>query len=120
MTIPIPVNDHRSVLSNVQYEWPQRTLKNPDRSPLLAAAACIRGLIDTIKYLLDELILWVATFLEKLDAALTEHFGPRWWEQFDLKPDEHIGISDPDANPVSCPRISRATGESEEMVASED
>jgi hypothetical protein len=82
LTIPIPVNDHRSVLSNAQHEWPQRTLKNPDRSPLLAAAACIRGLIDTIKYLLDELILWIATFLEKLDAALTEYFGRRWWTQF--------------------------------------
>ena len=82
LTIPIPVNVHRSAFSKAQYEWPQRTLKNPDRSPLLAAAACIRGVIDTIKILLDELILWIATFLERLDDALTKHFGPRWWEQF--------------------------------------
>lgn len=79
LTIPIPANDHRAVLSEAQYEWPKETLKNPDRSPLLAAAACIRGFIDTIKYLLDKLLLWVAHFLEALNEFLVAQLGPRWW-----------------------------------------
>lgn len=87
ITIPIRVNDHRAVLSERQYDWPRRTLRNPHRSPLRAAAACIRGLIDTTRYLLDALIQWIPDFLENLDEALTQHFGPRWWQTlpFDRK-----------------------------------
>lgn len=84
ITIPIPVNDHRAVLSEQQYEWPKRTLRNPNRSPLRAAAACIRGLTDWIRYLLDELIHWIPDFLESLDEFLTQEFGPRWWQALPL------------------------------------
>ena len=80
LTVPVPVNAHRSVLSEAQYRWPLRTLTNPDGSPLRAAAACIRGLIDMITYLLDELIAWIPTFLERLDEVLTQHVGRRWWK----------------------------------------
>src|SRR5271155_2369537 len=30
VTIPVPVNDHRAELSVAQYDWPKRTLENPD------------------------------------------------------------------------------------------
>jgi hypothetical protein len=83
LTIPIPVNDHRAILSEAQYEWPKATLENPDRSPLLAIAGCIRGLIDVIGYLLDELLAWVPQYLEKLDAFLVARLGSRWWSDTD-------------------------------------
>lgn len=79
LTIPIPVNDHRAVLSEDQYEWPKATLENPGRSPLLAISACIRGLIAMIKYLLDELLGWIPPFLEALHAFLVDEIGPNWW-----------------------------------------
>jgi hypothetical protein len=88
LTVPIPVNAHRSVLSEAQYDWPKHTLKNPNRSPLRAAAACTRGLIETVSYLLDELIRWIPDFLELLDEALTHHFGPRWWNTLQLESKE--------------------------------
>src|SRR5712664_819260 len=37
-TIPIPANNHR-ILSDRQIDWPVDTLRNPNASPLLAAAA---------------------------------------------------------------------------------
>jgi hypothetical protein len=84
-TIPIPVNDHRARLSLAQHNWPSRTLRNPDRSPLLAIAACIRGLIDFIEYCIDELLRWAVTELEQLDGQLVEKLGPRWWKQITPK-----------------------------------
>jgi hypothetical protein len=79
LTIPVPVNDHRAVLSEDQYEWPRATRENPDRSPLLIIAGCIRGLYKTIVYLLDELLLWIAEYLERLDDFMTSHLGAKWW-----------------------------------------
>lgn len=78
LTIPIPANDHAD-LSEAQRSWPKTTLENSDRSPLLAAAACIRGLVDIVRYLMDQLLLWIAQFLEMLDAFLRSQFGPKWW-----------------------------------------
>lgn len=79
VTIPVPVNDHRARLSPEQNNWPSRTLRNPDRSPLLAGAACIRGFIDVLRYLLDEVLQWLAEELENLDEILGERLGPQWW-----------------------------------------
>ena len=79
VTIQVPVNDHRARLSIAQYDWPKRTLENPDGSPLLAAAACIRGFVDTIFYLIDKLLLWIPEMLEVLDRFLAEKLGPKWW-----------------------------------------
>jgi hypothetical protein len=79
ITILVPVNEHRARLSPAQYDWPKETLENPDGSPLLKIAACIRGFIDTVQYLMDEYLLWIAEFLEWLNAYLQERHGPKWW-----------------------------------------
>jgi hypothetical protein len=79
VTIPIPVNDHRADLSVAQMDWSKRTRENPDRSPLLAAAACIRGFIDTVVYLIEKGLSWIAEMLEKADEFLTDKLGARWW-----------------------------------------
>ncbi len=80
-TVPVPVNDHRACLSLDQYGWPRRTLRNPDRSPLLAIAACIRGFIAFLEYCVEQLLRWAPQELEGLDQYLTEKIGPRWWRR---------------------------------------
>lgn len=79
VTIPVPANDHAAELNAAQQDWPKQTRQNPDGSPLIAAAGCIRGFIDTILYLINQGLLWVADMLEKADAFLTQKFGKRWW-----------------------------------------
>lgn len=44
--VTVPANDHRAELSVAQQDWPKKTPENPDGSPLLAAAARIRGFVD--------------------------------------------------------------------------
>ena len=78
-TIPVPVNDHRAELSPAQYDWPRETLENPDGSPLLKAAAHIRGFRDWVVHLIETGLLWVAEALEWLHAYLIEELGPKWW-----------------------------------------
>jgi hypothetical protein len=85
-TTPIPVNDHQADLNEAQRDWPKRTLENPDRSPLLAAAGSIRGFIDTILYLIRQGLHWIADMLETADTFLTEKFGPKWWVGTELEP----------------------------------
>lgn len=85
MTVPIPVNDHRACLSVAQADWPSQTLENPDRCPLLAAAAGVRGCIDTIIYLVKNGLLWIANMLEKLSAFLRTKLGPKWWINTELQ-----------------------------------
>jgi hypothetical protein len=79
ITTPVPANDHRAELNEDQRDWPPGTLENPDGSPLLAAAACIRGFIGTIQYLVKELLFWIADLLETLNKHLVEEHGPKWW-----------------------------------------
>jgi hypothetical protein len=78
-TLIIRVNHHRGILSVAQYDWPRLTLENPEGCPLLAAAACIRGFIDILCYLIDELLRWIAKMLELLSALLDDRLGPHWW-----------------------------------------
>jgi hypothetical protein len=78
-TIPVPGNDHRADLNAAQYDWPKKTLENPEGSPLLARAGCIRGYIDTNDYLIRQFVQADPEFYECLDAFLTEKFGPQWW-----------------------------------------
>lgn len=90
VTIPVPANDHRAVLSEAQNDWPRETLCNPDGSPLLAAAASLRGFIDTVLHLIEKGLRWVAEMLEALDGWLRMKYGSQWWrgtplEKFALK-----------------------------------
>lgn len=85
MTVPIPVNDHRAELSTAQHDWPKRTLENPYRSPLLKAAACVRGFIDTLFNLIKRLLGWIPECLEALDEKLTRFFGIDWWTTLGLE-----------------------------------
>lgn len=79
ITIPIPVNDHKAWLTEDQFDWPRKTLENIDRSPLLAGAGCIRGFCDTVTYLVERLLLWIAEMLEELNELLVERSGEKWW-----------------------------------------
>ncbi|HET7442612.1 MAG TPA: hypothetical protein VFJ47_15020 [Terriglobales bacterium] len=79
LTVPVPVNDHRAELTVAQYDWPPKTRENPDGSPVIAAAACIRGFVDWVVYLIKSGLLWVAEMLETMDSLLTEKWGPKWW-----------------------------------------
>ncbi len=83
-TIPVPVNDHRARLSVDQYDWPKETRENPDASPLLAAAGCIRGFVDVVVYLVERLLLRQADMLESLDAYLVMKLGRKWWVKTEL------------------------------------
>lgn len=85
MTIAIPVNDHRAELSTAQYGWPPKTLQNPEGSPLLSAAAHIRGYADVMLYLIKEFLLWIARMLELLDTILEQKLGQEWWRNTKLK-----------------------------------
>ena len=79
VTVDVHVNDHRAVLSEAQYDWPKKTLENPDGCPLRAAAACIRGFINTLLYLCESTLKWIAEMVELLSEYLIERRGPRWW-----------------------------------------
>ena len=80
ITINAPVNDHEAELSTPQRDWPRRTLENPDGSPLLSAAAHVRGFVDTLIYLIKTLLLWIAYLLEHLDTMLEEKWGKKYWK----------------------------------------
>jgi hypothetical protein len=84
-TLPVPVNDHRAELSAAQDDWPKKTRENPDGSPLIAAAGCIRGFMDYLLYLVEKFLHWTAEMLEELDAYLIERLGPQWWLETPLK-----------------------------------
>jgi len=83
-TVPISGNDHR-VLSDMQRDWPVRTLRNPDGSPLLAAAAAIRGWLDVLWLLVQRTVGHVPALLESLDEGLRSAYGDRWWEALGLE-----------------------------------
>jgi hypothetical protein len=84
-TISVPVNDHAAELTAPQRDWPKQTLQNPDRSPLLSAAGHIRGFVDTLVYLINKFLLWIAKLLEFLDTMLQERWGPRYWKDTKLE-----------------------------------
>lgn len=80
-TVPMPNNEHR-ILSDMQQDWPTTTLRNPHRSPLLQAAAVIRGWRDVLILIVERTIGWVPPFLEALDAWLSVQLGDRWPQEF--------------------------------------
>jgi hypothetical protein len=91
LTVRVPGNPHRT-LSALQRSWPVRTLRNPEGSPLLRAAATVRGWLNVL-HVIVERVGWVPAYLERLDQQLTGRLGPRWWTRLDdLPPD---GTDDP-------------------------
>lgn len=84
LKIPVPVNDHRATLTPAMYEWPRKIRENPNGSPVLAAAGCILGFCDTVIYLMEELLYWIAEMLQCLDAILIEKLGNRYWMNWHL------------------------------------
>jgi hypothetical protein len=84
-TVSVPVNDHRAILSVAQAEWPKSTLTNAEGSPLLAGAACLRGCIDTILYLIEEGLLCLADMLETLDEFQVKKLGSQWWVNTEIE-----------------------------------
>ena len=77
--MPIPANDH-AVLTDRQHDWPAATLRNLDGSPLLVAAAALRGWLDVLRLLIERTVGWIPDALERLDDALRKHLGPGWWD----------------------------------------
>jgi len=77
----IPGNEHR-ILSEYQAAWPEDTLRNPNQSPLLAAAAAIRGWLDVLRIIIERSIAWIPEFLEWLHRELVERYGNDWWIKF--------------------------------------
>ncbi len=80
-TVRIPANEHR-ILSARQQSWPTATLRNPDGSPLLQAAAAIRGWMDVLALILERTVSWIPHFLEALDTWLRDRIDERWWSDF--------------------------------------
>ncbi len=78
-TAAIPGNDHALLSEMQQQEWPRETLRNPEGSPLLRAAACLRGWMDVLWLMLARTVGWIPPFLEWLDHALTATLGAEWW-----------------------------------------
>ncbi len=78
VTANVPGNDHR-ILSELQRFWPDDTLRNPEHSPLLIAAAAIRGWLDVMQVIIDRSIGWIPEFLEWLHRILVDQIGSDWW-----------------------------------------
>jgi hypothetical protein len=79
--IDVPANDH-ACLSELQRQWPRETLRNPDGSPLLRAAAALRGWLDVLRLIIERTVGWIPDLLEALDVWLQEANGARWWDDF--------------------------------------
>jgi hypothetical protein len=79
LTVPVPVNEHRAVLTVMQIDWSRTMRENPNGCPIIAGAAMLRGAVDTIIYLTDKGIDWVIALMEALSAFLRERWGDGWW-----------------------------------------
>jgi hypothetical protein len=66
--------------------WDRDTLRDPDASPLLRAAAAIRAWMDILCLIIERTVGWVPACLESLDAYLREVLGPEWWEEWGWEP----------------------------------
>ena len=76
--VDVPGNEHR-ILSEYQRFWPEDTLRNPEHSPLLVAAAAIRGWLDVLRVIMERSIGWIPGFLEWLHRILVDIHGADWW-----------------------------------------
>jgi len=78
ITVEVPIKDHR-IVTEAQYEWPPGTQQNPDGSPLIALAGCLRGIADFIGELITAFINRLAETAEDIDAWLRQQHG-LWWK----------------------------------------
>jgi hypothetical protein len=83
-TVAMLGNDHRVADAYKHIDWPVDTLRNPDGSPLLRAAACVRGWLDLLRLVIDRTVGWVPAFLEHLNTWLNVQLGARWWDGLDF------------------------------------
>ncbi len=81
-TVPIPATEH-AFLTDWQYDWPRETWRNPDGSPLLRAAASLRGWLYILRLLIERTVGWIPAFLEQLDVILRQQLGDGWWNAYD-------------------------------------
>jgi hypothetical protein len=79
LTVTVPVNEHRAILTVMQMDWSKRMRENPSGCPIMAGAAMLRGAVDTILYLIDKGIDWVIALMETMSAFLRERWGDHWW-----------------------------------------
>jgi hypothetical protein len=82
---PLPANDH-GVVSELQGLWPRDTLRNPDGSPLLRAAAALRGWLTILRLIIERTVGWIPPALEELNRLLIKRIGPRWWDTLGWQP----------------------------------
>ena len=80
-TVKRTANEHR-VFSDMQEEWPSKTLRNPHRSILRSQAAWLRGSQDQLARA-AEVFLDHARALEEVDDFLGFAVGDQWPKDFD-------------------------------------
>ncbi len=80
LTVNLPRNPHR-VITEQQTLWPRDTLTNPHGSPLLEAAAWLRGFLLLVRTLMERGLDWIPPLLEWIDQKLTTQLGQKWWEE---------------------------------------
>jgi len=79
VTIPVSANDHRAELSVMQMDWPRVFRENPERDPIIAVAASLRGATDVILFVIEKCVDTAIALLEALAEYLTRRFGSQWW-----------------------------------------
>jgi hypothetical protein len=79
LTFPLPANVHRE-LSDLQEDWPRRTLENREGDPFLKLSALLRGLLGYLRTIID-VVERVPVALEALSDCMLAAHGARWWEQ---------------------------------------
>jgi hypothetical protein len=79
-TVDEPANVH-AVLSDMQEDWPEDTLRNPRRSPLRRRAAAQRAARDTLCRAVERLDA-DSQMNEELDEFLVEEVGENWPDLF--------------------------------------
>ena len=80
--VALPANEH-AILSDYQEDWPEETMKNPNKDSLLHIAAWLRANSDFCEHAIER-GRSLADFLEKLSRALVKKFGSNWNKHFDL------------------------------------
>jgi hypothetical protein len=85
LTVTVPVNERRAILDGDADGLEQDDAGEPERVPaIMAAAAVLRGAVDTILYLIDKGIDWVIALMETLSKFCANVWGDGWWNNTPL------------------------------------